>query len=126
MNFFTKNLNEKKIFFYIVFYFCFLGGRGEGSKVSDYSELELVISFSKNPNPTTEKMCYFIFFFFVSFFFFFFGGGGGGGEGGGSTGSDFFTKNPNLFFFVVGGRGREVAWEGARVSEFLKLRIQIK
>ena len=23
-------------------------------------------------------------------------------------------------------RGREVAWEGARVSEFLKLRIQIK
>ena len=24
------------------------------------------------------------------------------------------------------GGGREVAWEGARVSEFLRLRIQIK
>ena len=32
----------------------------------------------------------------------------------------FFTKDPNLnFFWGGGGRGgREVAWEGARVSEF--------
>ena len=48
-----------------------------------------MISFSKNPNPTTEKKCYFFLFVFVSFF-------------GGSTGSDFFTMNPNLIFFWVG------------------------
>ena len=111
MNFFTKNLNEKKIFFYIVFYFCFLGGRGEGSKVSDYSELELVISFSKNPNPTTEKMCYFIFFFFVSFFFFFFGGGGGGGGRGGGLQEVIFLQRIQIYFFLWwgGGGGR---WRG--------------
>ena len=30
--------------------------------------LELVISFSKNPNPTTEKKCYSSYYFFCFFF----------------------------------------------------------
>ena len=52
-----------------------------------------MISFSKNPNTTTEKKCYFIFFFIFL---------------GGSTGSDFFTKNPNLIFIL--GWGRVGGW----------------
>ena len=51
-----------------------------------------MISFSKNPNTTTEKK-----YFFFLLFFFFWGGGG-------STGSDFFTKNPNLIFILGWGR----------------------
>ena len=79
VNFYSKNQNLKIEFFYgggserarvsdfvttyphVKMFFFFLGGGGGGG-------LELVISFSKNPNPTTEKKCYSSYFFFVSFF----------------------------------------------------------
>ena len=54
----------------------------------------------------------------------------GGRRVGGARVSDlFFYKGSKSIFFLGGGGGeggREVAWEGARVSEFLRLRIQIK
>ena len=75
-----------------------------------------MISFSKNPNPTTEKKCYFFLFVFVSFF-------------GGSTGSDFFTMNPNLIFFGLGtGWGVGVmgvvdGWTIAQAQTILPLQL---
>ena len=65
-------------------FFIFFGWGGGG--------LDLVITCSKNPNPTTEKKC---FFFFCLFLFL-----------GGSTGSDFFYKeSKSIFFWGWGGLG---------------------
>ena len=82
VNFYSKNQNLKIEFFY--------GGGSERARVSDFvttyphvkmfffffffffffrvgGGLELVISFPKNPNPTTEKKVLLLFFF--CFFF---------------------------------------------------------
>ena len=87
MNFFTKNLNEKNIFFSLCSIFVFWG-EGEGSKVCEYSLRRIQILKMK-------KKIVFVFFCFC---FYAWGGGGGlrGGGGGGLEQVNFFTKNPNL------------------------------
>ena len=83
-----------------------------------------MISFSKNPNPTTEKKCYF--FFFVSFFFFFFFFFLGGGV----YRKWFFYKESkfNLFFGLGAGWGVGVmgvvdGWTIAQAQTILPLQL---
>ena len=53
------------------------------------------------------------------------GGGGGGGVGGGARVSECFTTNQNIKKKILEGGGRGLGGRGARVNEFLLLRIQI-
>ena len=92
------------------------GGERGGGRVSECFHKE---SESKN---IVYVFFFFVFFFFVCFLFFFCQGGGGEGKGMARV-SECLTMDPNKKkCFWRGGKWRE---EGARVNEFLLLRIQI-
>ena len=75
----------------------------------------------------SESKIKIVYVFFFLFFFFFLVKGVGGGEGKGMARvSECLTMDPNKKNVFRGGRGwGEVAGGGARVNEFLLLRIHI-